>query len=200
MAVADLFLRSKPKLQSTDLWLHTAGAEGGALPSIFASGTVTTIVQPTAVEALADTQGLVAVAAFTDAGALSDIGSVLAIATISAGEALTDTGLATGLSVPSGAETLLDTGTVQTVALLTATFSGLDVPPVGLIEPGDAATGQDLYVTALLTDRFDTSRSLEPVGSATVAGEGGTGTSSVDGGDDSTASVDRRETAILVGG
>ncbi len=43
MALSDLFLRAKAKLQATDLWLHPAGADGGAPAPALDSGTITTV-------------------------------------------------------------------------------------------------------------------------------------------------------------
>jgi len=54
MATTDLFLRSRAKVQSTDLWLHPAGPSGSTPPPILASGTAEVLLSLASVESLAD--------------------------------------------------------------------------------------------------------------------------------------------------
>ncbi len=104
--MTDLFLRSKPKAQSTDLWLHTAGAEGGALTPILRSGT------------------LIAISSFGGVATLTAAGVVGTVSTQIGDEAIADLGTVVVTNTHAGA--------VATDGQVWPTITGrLDPRPVG---------------------------------------------------------------------
>lgn len=102
MAAADLFLRSKPKLRATDLWLHPAGADGGVLPSISDSGTIVGVAALAGREVITDAGAYVGAAALTGGEAVAEQNVLVAIAAFSASEALADAGTIDGVAVLTG--------------------------------------------------------------------------------------------------
>ena len=165
MAASDLYIRSRPKLQSSDLWLHPAGASGaGPPPVISRSGTLEAVASFTALEAIADGGVVQSFVTLSSAPSIADAGVLTTIATLSAGEALADS------------------NTLTTSATLTATYSAFDPSPgvvaVGVIEADGGATAAEWKALLALHAAAASSRFIH-AGGGRVATSDSSATSSV---------------------
>lgn len=142
MATTDLFLRSKPKVRPTDLWLHPAGADGATPVEPYDSGTVSTVALFDGLAGLADSQIITAVANHSVTTSLSDQGGISTVAVHSASEALSalgglmQQGVIVAVAKFGGVAILVDQGKLSVLALHTGVGLLAAAPPI----PGTPTT------------------------------------------------------------